>query len=117
MNNGKEKIVGSRQFLVFTQPHNRDPELNTPVIEIDGSTEPPTEIPYDNLDVIESVILSLGRQMARAKGYNAGAQAVLDAYGLTIKDYVAKRKENKREKALDKGGEVEVSSNNEVNPS
>ena len=112
MNNGKEKIVGSRQFLVFTQPHQRDPELKVPVIEIDGSTEPPTEIEYDNLDVIEGVILSLARQMARAKGYNAGAQAVLDAYGLTTTDYVAKRKENKAKKALDKSADNAVHSEN-----
>jgi hypothetical protein len=104
VNNGKERIPGSRQFLVFTQPHQRDPELKTPVIEIDGSTEPETQIPYENTEVIEQVILGLARQRARSTGYNAGAQAVLDAYGFTIKDYLAKRKENKaKKKALDKG--------------
>ena len=103
MNNGKERIPGSRQFLVFTQPHQRDPELKTPVIEIDGSTEPPTEITYEATDVIEQVILSLARQRARSAGYNSGAQAVLDAFGLTIPDYLAKRKENKAKKSLDKG--------------
>jgi hypothetical protein len=105
VNNGKEKIPGSRQFLVFTQPHQRDPELKTPVIEIDGSTDPATEIPYQDTEVIEQVILSLGRQRARSAGYNAGAQAVLDAYDLKITDYLAKRKENKAKKALDKGAQ------------
>jgi hypothetical protein len=97
-----KNVPGMRRFMVFTQPHPMDPELKTPVVELDGSTEPATSIEYDSLDVIEGVILSLARQMARAKGYNAGAQAVLDAYGLTIGDYVAKRKENKAKKALDK---------------
>lgn len=95
----KERIPGSRQFLVFTQPHQRDPELKTPVIELEGATE----IPYENTEVIEKVVLDLARQRARSSGYNAGAQAVLTAYGLTINDYVAKRKENKLKKELDKG--------------
>jgi hypothetical protein len=89
--------------LVFTQPHQRDPELKTPVIEIDGSTEPPTEIPYQDTEVIEQVILGLARQRARSSGYNSGAQAVLDTFGFTIPDYLAKRKENKAKKVLDKG--------------
>lgn len=97
-----KNVPGMRRFMVFTQPHPADPELKTPVVELDNSTEPATPIEYDNLDVIEGVILSLGRQMARAKGYNAGAQAVLDAYGLTINDYMAKRKQNKSQKELDK---------------
>jgi hypothetical protein len=107
MNNGKERIPGSRQFLVFTQPHQRDPELKTPVIEIDGSTEPPTEIPYDNTEVIEKVVLDLARQRARSTGYNSGAKAVLDAFGFTIPDYLAKRKDNKSKKALDKGEQAQ----------
>jgi hypothetical protein len=114
VNNGQEKIPGSRQFLVFTQPHKRDPELKTPVIEIDGSTEPATEIPYEDTEVIEQVILSLARQRARSSGYNAGAQAVLTAYSLTINDYIAKRKENKAKKALDKRGVIAVASKNEI---
>lgn len=98
----KERIPGVRRFLVFTQPHQRDPELITPVIELDGSTEPATEIPYGDTEVIEKVVLDLARQRARSTGYNAGAQAVLSAYGLTTKDYVIKRKENQLKKDLDK---------------
>jgi len=97
VNNGQEKIPGSRQFLVFTQPHKRDPELKTPVIELDAETGTPIE--YENTEVIEQVILGLARQRARSAGYNAGAQAVLEAYGYTIADYLAKRKENKAKKA------------------
>jgi len=90
----KERIPGSRQFLVFTQPHKRDPELNTPIIELDGSTEPPTEIPYSDTEIIEKVVLDLARQRSRSSGYNAGAQAVLKTFGLTIGDYLAKRRDN-----------------------
>jgi len=64
-------------------------------------------IEYDNTEAIEQVILGLARQRARSSGYNAGAQAVLDAYGYTIADYLTKRKENKEKKAkaLDKGAQ------------
>lgn len=97
--NGKERIPGSRQFLVFTQPHQRDPELKTPVIELDGETE----IKYDNTEVIEQVVLDLARQRARSAGYNAGAQAVLDVFGFKIEDYLIRRREKKAalKKALD----------------
>jgi hypothetical protein len=95
------KVKGMRQFMVFTLPHRRDPELKTPVIELDAETGAPIE--YENTEVIEQVILNLARQRARSAGYNAGAQAVLDAYGFTITDYLAKRKENKEKKVLDKG--------------
>lgn len=101
MPHDKERVPGARQFLVFTLPHQRDPELETPVIELDMSTTPATEIPYQSTEVIEKVVLDLARQRARSSGYNAGAQAVLNTYGLTIKDYVAKRKENKLKKSLD----------------
>ena len=99
----RKKIKGMRQFMVFTLPHERDPELKTPVIELDCSAETETAIEYDSTEVIEQVILSLARQRARSAGYNSGAQAVLDAFGLTIPDYLAKRKENKAKKSLDKG--------------
>lgn len=99
----RKKIKGMRQFMVFTLPHERDPELKTPVIELDCSADVETPIEYENTEVIEQVILGLARQRARSSGYNAGAQAVLDTYGLTIADYLAKRKENKAKKALDKG--------------
>ena len=92
----RKKIKGMRQFMVFCQPHERDPELKTPVIELDADTGAPIE--YENTEVIEKVVLDLARQRARSSGYNAGAQAVLDTYGLTINDYIAKRKELKTKK-------------------
>ena len=98
----RKKIKGMRQFMVFTLPHERDPELKTPVIELD--TETGTPIEYANTEVIEKVVLDLARQRARSAGYNAGAQAVLDTYGFTINDYIAKRKEVKAKKqGLTKG--------------
>ena len=98
----RKKIKGMRQFMVFCQPHERDPELKTPVIELDAETGTPIE--YENTEVIEKVVLDLARQRARSAGYNAGAQAVLDTYGLTINDYLAKRKELKAKKqGLTKG--------------
>jgi hypothetical protein len=98
----KERIPGCRQFMVFTIPHTRDPKLLTPVIELDGSTEPPTPIPYDNIDIIEKVVLDLGRAISRSSGYNAGAMAVLNTYGFTIQDFLAQKEANKAKKALDK---------------
>ena len=98
----RKKIKGLRQFMVFCQPHERDPELKTPVIELDAETGTPIE--YETTEVIEQVVLSLARQRARYAGYNAGAQAVLDTYGYTINDYLAKRKEVKTKKqGLTKG--------------
>ena len=98
----RKKIKGMRQFMVFCQPHERDPELKTPVIELDAETGTPIE--YETTEVIEQVVLSLARQRARSAGYNAGAQAVLDAFGFTIQDYLAKRKEVKTKKqGLTKG--------------
>ena len=89
----RKKIKGLRQFLVFTLPHERDPELKTPVIELD--TETGTPIEYANTEVIEKVVLDLARQRARSSGFNAGAQAVLKTFGLTIEDYLKKRAESK----------------------
>ena len=98
----RKKIKGMRQFMVFCQPHERDPELKTPVIELDAETGTPIE--YENTEVIEKVVLDLARQRARSSGYNNGAQAVLDTYGFTINDYLAKRKEVKAKKqGLTKG--------------
>ena len=98
----RKKIKGMRQFMVFCQPHERDPELKTPVIELDAETGTPIE--YETTEVIEKVVLDLARQRARSAGYNAGAQAVLDTYGYTINDYLAKRKEVKTKKqGLTKG--------------
>ena len=100
----RKKIKGMRQFIVFCQPHERDPELKTPVIELDCTSEQETPIEYENTEVIEKVVLDLARQRARSAGYNAGAQAVLDTYGYTINDYLAKRKELKAKKqGLTKG--------------
>ena len=97
----RKKIKGMRQFMVFCQPHQRDPELKTPVIEIE---EGGAEVEYADTVVIEQVVLDLARQRARSSGYNSGAQAVLDTYGYTINDYLAKRKELKAKKqGLTKG--------------
>ena len=114
MPNGKERIPGVRQFMVFTLPHKRDPELKTPVIELDGSTEPPTPIEYDTTEVIEKVVLDLARDRARSAGYNAAAQAVLNTFGLTIPDYLARRKANKdtAKKPLDTPTQITVGSEN-----
>ena len=98
MENSKERIPGVRQFMVFTLPHKRDPQLKTPVIELDNSTIPPTPIEYDTTEVIEKVVLDLARDRARSSGYNAGAQAVLETFGLTIPDYLARKKANKESK-------------------
>lgn len=104
----RERIPGSRQFLVFTQPHKRDPELKTPVIELDGEAE----IPYESTEVIEKVVLDLARHRARATGYNAGAQAVLDVFGFTIGDYLTRKKAKKEaaKNSLDKSEANEVGS-------
>ena len=107
----KELIPGSRQFLVFTQPHRRDPQLKTPVIELDASTNPPTPIEYDTTEVIEKVVLDLARDRARAAGYNSGALAVLEAFGLTIPEYLARKKANKQ-KPLDSTTQTVVGSEN-----
>lgn len=97
----RKKIKGMRQFIVFTLPHQRDPELKTPVIELE---EGGAEVEYADTVVIEQVVLDLARQRARSSGYNSGAQAVLDTYGYTINDYLAKRKEVKTKKqGLTKG--------------
>ena len=97
----RKKIKGMRQFMVFCQPHQRDPELKTPVIELEESG---AEVEYADTVVIEQVVLDLARQRARSSGYNSGAQAVLDTYGYTINDYLAKRKEVKTKKqGLTKG--------------
>lgn len=108
--NGKERIPGSRQFLVFTQPHQRDPELKTPVIELQDGTE----VKYEDTEVIEKVVLDLARQRARSAGYNAGAQAVLDVFGYKISDYLIRRNEKKAaaKKALDRPTTNEVGSEN-----
>lgn len=106
---GKVRIPGSRQFLVFTQPHQRDPELKTPVIELEGDTE----IKYEDTEVIEKVVLDLARQRARSAGYNAGAQAVLDVFDLKIEDYLIRRRAKKAaKKALDNPTPNEVGSEN-----
>lgn len=98
----KEIIPGSRQFLVFTLPHKRDPQLKTPVIELDNSTIPATPIEYDSTEVIEKVVLDLGRSRERAAGYNAAAQEVLKTFGFTIQDYLQKRAELKhKNKAIE----------------
>ena len=91
----RKKIKGLRQFLVFTLPHERDPELKTPVIELDCTSDQETPIEYENTEVIERVVLDLARQRARSSGFNAGAQAVLKTFGLTIEDYLKKRAESK----------------------
>lgn len=109
----QERIPGCRQFMVFTMPHRRDPELKTPVIELDGSTNPPTPIEYEDTSVIEGVILNLARDRARAAGYNSGAKAVLDTYGLTVPDYLAKKKSKK---LIDKSSEKGVASENDTQP-
>ena len=101
MTENRKKIKGMRQFIVFTLPHQRDPELKTPVIELEESG---AEVEYADTVVIEQVVLDLARQRARSSGYNNGAQAVLDTYGFTINDYLAKRKEVKAKKqGLTKG--------------
>ena len=101
MSEDRKKIKGMRQFIVFTLPHQRDPELKTPVIELEESG---AEVEYADTVVIEQVVLDLARQRARSSGYNNGAQAVLDTYGFTINDYLAKRKEVKAKKqGLTKG--------------
>jgi hypothetical protein len=113
MDNGKERIPGVRQFMVFTLPHKRDPELKTPVIELDGSTEPPTPIEYDSTEVIEKVVLDLARDRARSAGYNAGAKAVLDVFDFTIEDYLVRRKVKRAaKKALDNTVQPTVGSEN-----
>ena len=101
MTENRKKIKGMRQFIVFTLPHQRDPELKTPVIELEESG---AEVEYADTVVIEQVVLDLARQRARSSGYNNGAQAVLDTYGFTINDYLAKRKEVQAKKqGLTKG--------------
>lgn len=100
---GKERIPGVRQFMVFTQPHPADPKWEHPVVELDGSTEPATPIEYDDIVVLEQVILTLGRDRARSAGFNAGAKNVLDTFGLTPQNYLDRKKENKSKKAIDKG--------------
>ena len=94
----KERILGVRRFMVLTLPHKRDPQLKTPVIELDDSTDPATPIEYDSTDVIEKVVLDLARDRARSSGYDAGAQTVLKTFGLTIQDYLQKRAELKNKK-------------------
>lgn len=110
----KERIPGVRRFMVFTIPHKRDPQLKTPVVELDDSTDPATPIEYDSTNVIEKVVLDLARDRARSSGFNAGAQAVLETFGLTIPEYIARRKANKEvKKTLDTTTQLVVKSENE----
>lgn len=95
MADSKPKIPGLRRFMVFTQPHSMDPAWAHPVVELDDSTEPATSIEYDDIVILEQVILQLGRDRARSAGYNAGAKNVLDTFGLTPADYLARKKANK----------------------
>ena len=114
MPNNKERIPGVRRFMVFTIPHKRDPQLKTPVVELDDSTDPATPIEYDSTDVIEKVVLDLARDRARSSGFNAGAQAVLETFGLTIPEYIARGKANKEvKKTLDTTTQLVVKSENE----
>ena len=87
-------VKGLRRFMVFTQPHARDPSWLTPVVELDDSTTPATPIEYTDSTVLEGLILDLSRARARAAGFNAGAQLVLDTFGLTTKDFLARKKAN-----------------------
>ncbi len=90
--------MAERRFKVFTTPHVNDPKWETPVIELEenpDSTKPPTPIEYQDMQVLEQVVLQIGRDRARASGFNAGAQAVLKTFGLTIEDYLKKRAESK----------------------
>jgi hypothetical protein len=84
--------------MVFTQPHAGDPSWLAPVVELDDSTTPATPIEYTDSTVLEGLILDLSRARARAAGFNAGAQFVLDTFGLTTKDFLARKKANAEEK-------------------
>ena len=91
-------MANIRRFMVFTAPHSGDPKWETPVVEMEENpdpTKPPTPVEYQDMQVIEQVILQLGRDRARAAGYNAGAKHVLDTFGLTVADLRARVKANK----------------------
>lgn len=91
------KINGARRFMIFTQAHLADPQWVTPVVEFedyeDGRQAAPIE--YQDVDELERVVRDMVRARARAAGYDSGAKAVLQTFGLTAEDYYKRVKENK----------------------
>ena len=116
------KIKGARRFLIFTQPHLGDPQWVTPVVELedhDDPTKPATPIEYKDMVVLEQVVLQLSRDRARAAGFNAGAQTVLDTFDLTAREYFEKVKANKANKESKSAEKLDTQggSNDEQNKS
>jgi hypothetical protein len=87
--------------MVFTTPHLADPQWVTPVVEFedqeDGRQAAPIE--YTDTEELERTVRQLTKDKARAAGYDAGAKAVLQTFGLTAEDYYKRVKENKEKQA------------------
>jgi hypothetical protein len=95
------KIKGARRFIIFTSPHLADPSWKIPIIEMvdpEVQGEPAKPVEYYNTDVLEHVVRNLVSDRQRAEGYNAGANHVLETFGLTLEAYYGRLKENKAAK-------------------
>lgn len=104
------KVKGARRFILFTTPHLADPQWVTPVVEFEDSDDPAkqaTPIEYNNMDELERVVKDMGRALARAQGFNSGAQTVLSTFGYTVQDYYNRVKENKERADSAKAGQTE----------
>lgn len=95
------KTTGLRRFLIFTTPHAGDPLWLNPCVELDDSTNPATPIHYEDMAVLEQVILKIARDRARSQGFDAGAKEVLQTFGLTRDEYYKRKKENVAKKPID----------------
>lgn len=103
------QVKGCRRFCVFTQPHMADPVWLNPVVEMQDSDVPgerPATIEYTDTVELEKVVLQLGKDRARAAGYDAGARHALALFGHTMAEYHTKLLERaaqkKEKKPLDK---------------
>ena len=89
---------GTRRLMIFTAPHVADPSWTIPVVEMEDQGQSTKPVEYYNTDVLESIVRNLVHDRARAEGYNAGAQFVLQTFGLTTKAFYEKVEENKKKK-------------------
>ena len=104
------QVKGCRRFCIFTTPHMADPVWLNPGVEMQDSDVPgerPATIEYTDTIELEKVVLQLGKDRARAAGYDAGARHALALFGHTMEEYTTKLREKaatqkKEKKALDK---------------
>jgi len=103
------KVKGCRRFCIFTTPHMADPVWLNPVVEMQDSDVPgerPATIEYTDTIELEKVVLQLGKDRARAAGYDAGARHALKLFGHTMEEYIAKLQEKAATQKKEKPNEA-----------